>query len=82
LKGVDVLVLNALRREPHVSHFTFDEAIAWAKRIGARQTYLTHISHQLGTHEQVEIELPNGISLAYDGLSGQSFGTGYHQENH
>jgi phosphoribosyl 1,2-cyclic phosphate phosphodiesterase len=76
LNGVDVLVLNALRREPHLSHFTLDEAVDWAKRIGARQTYFTHISHQLGHHADVERELPPGIGLAYDGLKGVAFGKG------
>ena len=77
LEGIDVLVLNALRRESHLSHFTLEEAIEWAQRIGARQTFFTHISHQLGKHEDVESELPEGISLAYDGLSGRSNGAEY-----
>ena len=76
LKGVDVLVLNALRRESHLSHFTLDEALHWAERIGARQTYFTHISHQLGHHEHVNAELPEGVSLAFDGLSGVTEGAG------
>jgi phosphoribosyl 1,2-cyclic phosphate phosphodiesterase len=74
MHGVDVLVLNALRKEPHLSHFTLEEALEWAKRIGARKTYLTHISHQLGLHEAVEKELPDGVALAYDGLSGVTQG--------
>ena len=77
LEGIDVLVLNALRRESHLSHFTLEEAIEWAQRIGARQTFFTHISHQLGKHEDVESELPEGISMAYDGLSGRSNGAEY-----
>jgi phosphoribosyl 1,2-cyclic phosphate phosphodiesterase len=68
IKGSKVLVLNALRRESHVSHFTLDEAIALAQELGAEQTYFTHISHQLGLHDEVNKELPKGISLAYDGL--------------
>ena len=68
LRGVDVLVLNALRREPHLSHFTLEEALEWAKRVGARQTYFTHISHQLGFHDDVNAELPTGVALAWDGL--------------
>ncbi len=76
LEGVDVLVLNALRRESHLSHFTLEEALEWAKRIGARQTYFTHISHQLGFHEEVSAELPPGVSLAFDGLSGMTEGRG------
>ncbi len=68
LKGADVLVLNALRREPHLSHFTLEEALEIAAKVGARETYLTHISHQLGLHDGVQTELPPGIFLAYDGL--------------
>ena len=68
LKGADVLVLNALRREPHLSHFTLEEALEIAAKVGARATYLTHISHQLGLHDEVQTELPPGVFLAYDGL--------------
>ncbi|MBE9602733.1 MBL fold metallo-hydrolase [Pedobacter sp. MC2016-24] len=68
LKGTKVLIVNALQREQHISHFTLDEAIAFAERVGAETTYLTHISHNLGLHAEVEKELPNHIKLAYDGL--------------
>ncbi len=68
LKGLDIVVLNALRREKHPSHFTLEEAIEVGKRIGARETWFTHISHQLGLHEAVEQELPAGMHIAYDGL--------------
>ena len=68
LRGTKVLVLNALRREPHISHFTLQEAIDLAQEIGAEQTYFTHMSHQIGFHKEVNQELPNGIQLAYDGL--------------
>lgn len=68
LEGLDVLVVNALRQEPHHSHFNLDEAISFAEQIGAKQTFFTHISHHLGFHEQVNKELPEGIHLAYDGL--------------
>ncbi len=68
IKGSKVLVLNALRRELHISHFTFDQAIELAKELKAEKTYFTHISHQLGLHAEVERELPEGISLAWDGL--------------
>ena len=68
IRDSKILVLNALQREPHISHFTLDEAISVATRIGAKQTYFTHISHKLGLHAEVEQELPEGISLAYDGL--------------
>jgi len=68
IKGTKVLVVNALQREQHISHFTLDEAIAFAEQVGAETTYLTHISHNLGLHAEVEKELPNHIKLAYDGL--------------
>lgn len=68
LKGVRVLVLNALQREPHISHFNLDEAVLMAQRIGAQKTYFTHISHKLGLHRAVEKELPHNIGLAWDGL--------------
>ena len=68
MKGSKVLVLNALRREPHISHFTLEEAIEVAKLIGAERTYFTHASHQLGLHAELEQELPPGMFMAYDGL--------------
>ncbi|WP_316840148.1 MBL fold metallo-hydrolase [Pedobacter gandavensis] len=69
VKGTKVLVINALQHEEHISHFTLKEAIDFAEKIGAEMTYLTHISHNLGLHEEVEEELPKNIKLAYDGLS-------------
>ncbi|WP_457287873.1 MBL fold metallo-hydrolase [Pedobacter sp. UYP24] len=69
VKGSKILVINALQREQHISHFTLNEAIAFAEKIGADQTYFTHISHNLGLHEEVEKELPPHINLAYDGLT-------------
>ena len=68
LKGCDTLVLNALRKEPHISHFTLAEAIEVASRVGAKSTFFTHISHQLGLHDAVNKELPSGMFLAYDGM--------------
>jgi phosphoribosyl 1,2-cyclic phosphate phosphodiesterase len=68
LEGSEILVLNALQKEPHIAHFTLDQAIEQAQRIGAKKTYFTHISHRLGKHAAVEKELPEGIFLAYDGL--------------
>ena len=67
LAGLDVLVLDALRPEPHVTHFSLDEAVAVATRLGAKQTLLTHLSHEL-EHEATAARLPPGIALAYDGL--------------
>lgn len=67
LAGLDVLVLDALRRRPHPTHFNLEQAIAEARRIGARRTYFTHIAHELG-HARTNAELPAGMELAYDGL--------------
>lgn len=66
--GTDTLVLNALRHEPHISHFTLEEAVAVAKRTAARETWFTHMSHQIGFHQEVNDSLPDGMNLAYDGL--------------
>ena len=63
------MILNALRREKHISHFTLEEAIEISNELKPKQTYFTHISHQLGSHEEVNNELPSGIHLAYDMLS-------------
>ena len=68
IKGSEILVLNALRKEKHISHFTLEEAITMARELAVQQVYLTHISHQLGKHADVEKELPEGIHLAYDRL--------------
>lgn len=68
IRGTKFLVLNALRKEKHISHFNLEEAIALSKEIGAEQTYFTHISHQLGLHNNVNSELPRGIQIAFDGL--------------
>ena len=68
LKGVKVLVVNALRWEPHDSHFSVDEAIALAQRIAPERTLLTHMSHRIGLHAEAIQRLPDGVELAYDGL--------------
>ncbi len=68
IKGVDILIVNALRRESHISHFTLDQALHLSWQVGAGRTYLTHLSHQMGRHSQVERELPENTFLAYDGL--------------
>lgn len=69
IRGTDTLVLNALRHEEHISHFTLAEAIGIAQEIDAPETYLTHVSHQLGLHLEINTHLPSGIQLAYDGLT-------------
>ena len=66
--GSEVLVLNALRKEKHISHFNLLEAVELSQELQVPTTYFTHISHQLGRHNEVESELPQGIHLAYDGL--------------
>ena len=68
LEGLDCLVLSALRHKPHPTHATVEQAVSWARRIGARQTWFTHIAHELG-HEATNRALPEGIRLAYDGLA-------------
>ena len=68
IKGSEIIVLNALRREPHLSHFTFNEAINLMEELKPKKAYFTHISHQLGLHNDVSKELPDFIELAYDGL--------------
>lgn len=64
--GSDVLVLNALRHEPHISHFTLLEAMTVVRELEIPQAYFTHISHQLGRHADVNADLPQGMELAYD----------------
>ena len=68
IKGCKVLVINALRKKEHISHFTLKEAVSLSQEVGAIQTYLTHISHLMGTHKSVSEELPKGVQIAYDGL--------------
>ena len=68
IAGSEALVLNALRKEKHISHFTLSEAIELAQDLGINNTYFTHISHQLGRHDEITAELPANIHLASDGL--------------
>ena len=68
IRGSDVLVINALRREKHVSHFSLGEAMQLIDELQPAQAYFIHISHQLGRHEEIEKELPPHIRCAYDGL--------------
>jgi phosphoribosyl 1,2-cyclic phosphate phosphodiesterase len=66
IRGSETLVINALRHQKHLSHYTLDEAIAIVKELGIPKAYFTHISHQLGKHEDVDKRLPPGTALAYD----------------
>jgi phosphoribosyl 1,2-cyclic phosphate phosphodiesterase len=66
--GSKILVLNALRKEKHISHFNLGEAVALAQHLQIPQTYFTHLSHQMGLHNEVSAALPEGICLGWDGL--------------
>lgn len=69
LQGVDTLVVNALRFRPHDSHFSVAEAVDLIKRVKPRKAFLTHLSHEIGLHAASEKRLPQGVELAYDGLT-------------
>lgn len=69
LEGSKILVLNALQKDNHISHFTLQEALEVIERVGPEKAYLTHISHNMGFHEEISQELPPNVMLAYDGLS-------------
>ncbi len=68
LKGTEILVVNSLRKEEHISHFTLQQALDLIAEIKPKHAYLTHISHLLGSHDDVSLELPDNVSIAYDGL--------------
>lgn len=68
IRGSEVLVLNALRKQKHIAHFALEEAVEMVQELRVPAAYFTHISHQLGKHSDIETELPDGIHLAYDGL--------------
>jgi len=67
MKGVKVIVIDALRRKPHISHFTLDQAVELLEELKPKKGFLTHISHYMGSHDEVNKELPDFIKLAYDG---------------
>ena len=69
LKNLDILVLNALRKEEHHSHLNLDEALLLSSKINPKKTYLTHISHHMGFHDEIQKALPKNIYIAYDNLS-------------
>jgi len=68
LEGTEILVINALRIEPHISHFNLEEALEIIERIQPKKAYLIHISHLLGLHEEVSKIVPSNVEIAYDGL--------------
>lgn len=68
LTGLDVLVVNALQIRPHPTHFNLEEALAFIDRVSPKQAYLTHLSHWLGTQNELETDLPASVQPAYDGL--------------
>lgn len=68
IKGVEVLVINALRYEPHSTHFNIEEALEFISLVQPKKAYLTHISHLMGFHDEVQKQLPNNVYLAYDNL--------------
>lgn len=68
LEGLEVLIINALRHEEHISHITLAEAIELSKRIGAKKVYFTHMCHQIGLHEEIQKTLPENMHLSFDGL--------------
>jgi phosphoribosyl 1,2-cyclic phosphate phosphodiesterase len=68
IRGSEIMVVNALRKEDHISHFTLQQAIDLVEELEVKEAYFTHISHQLGRHEEIEHILPAHIHMAYDGL--------------
>ena len=68
IKGSKTLIVNALRKEPHMSHFNLEEALEFIREISPEKAYLTHISHLFDTHKNIESQLPEGVFVAYDGL--------------
>lgn len=68
MKGATVFVINTIREEKHISHFSLSEALEVAAKVGAKKTYLTHLSHQIGTHQELLRKLPENVEPAYDGL--------------
>ncbi len=73
LKGLDVLVLNALQHTEHLAHLTLSEAVALAQELNPRMCYLTHLSHKMGTHQNTAAGLPPNVQIAYDGLKLEVF---------
>jgi phosphoribosyl 1,2-cyclic phosphate phosphodiesterase len=68
ITGSDILIINALRKEDHISHFNLEQALEIIKKVNPKKAYLTHLSHHMGLHEEVEQELPENVFVGYDGL--------------
>ena len=69
LEGVETLVVNALRFDkPHHSHQLVDDAVAFSRRLGAKRTFIVHVTHEIGFHDEANSRLPEGFAFAYDGL--------------
>ena len=68
IKGAKVLVINALQKQEHISHYTLDQALELIDELGVPKNYLTHVSHKMGTHVKITEELPKNVSFAFDGL--------------
>jgi phosphoribosyl 1,2-cyclic phosphate phosphodiesterase len=68
IKGTRILILNALRKEKHISHFSLEEALQVIREIKPEKAYLTHLSHTFGKHEEIQKELPENVFVGYDGL--------------
>lgn len=68
LAGLDLLIVNALRHKPHISHQTLDDALALVRKVRPRRTLLIHMSHDMGLHAEESLKLPEGVEFAYDGL--------------
>ncbi len=68
IRGCEIMVLNTLRKEPHISHFTLQQAVDLSQELEIKQQYFTHVSHQLGRHDEINAELPENMQLAWDGL--------------
>jgi phosphoribosyl 1,2-cyclic phosphate phosphodiesterase len=68
VKGSNTIIINALRREPHLSHFNLDEALDFIKEMNPKRAYLTHISHLFGKNDEIEKDLPDNVFVAFDGL--------------
>lgn len=66
--GSEIVVINALRKEKHISHFNLEEALEMVKKINPKKAYLTHLSHHMGLHKEIEQELPENVFLSFDGL--------------